>query len=144
MRELDEVVEEADRAAGERREQNGEPAQRVVRQRQEGDGRRKQDEQAAHRRRPLLRSVMLGAILANVRAELVAAQELDEARADGDRHDQRDESCDQDTGHSASASATTSRPTEREPLTSTASPGLTISRATATASAAVGAHASGS
>ena len=118
MRELDEVVEEADRAAGERREEHGQPLQRVVRDRQERDGRGEEDQQAAHRRRPLLGQVVLGAVLADVLAELVPAQELDELRADDDRHDQRDERGDEDAGLDAvtiKASATTSRPTEREP-----------------------------
>ena len=51
----------------------------------------------------------------------------DEARADQDRHDERDERGDEDAGHCAatplSASATISSPTEREPFTSTTSPG---------------------
>ena len=132
VRELDEVVEEADRAARERGEEHGQPLQRVVRDRQEREGRREQDHEAAHRGRARLRQVMLGSLLADVLPEFVLAQEGDEARADQDRQDQRYERCDEDSAHGAatptSASATTSRPTEREPLTSTTSPGSSSAR----------------
>ena len=54
---------------------------------------------------------MLGPLLADVLAEFVAAQERDEARADEDRQDQRDERGDEDSRHgavtAASAAATT-------------------------------------
>ena len=65
--------------------------------------------QAAHRRRPLLGDVMLRPLLADVLPELVRAQELDEARADQDRHDQRDERGDQDSGHGAATPASAVR-----------------------------------
>ena len=97
MRQLDEVVEEADRAARERREQHGQPLQREVRRRKERERRREQDHQPAHRRRARLRRVMLGQVLADVLPELVLAQERDEARADEDRHDQRHERRDEDS-----------------------------------------------
>jgi hypothetical protein len=59
VRELDEVVEEADRPARERREEHGQGLEAEVADRQEGDRRREQDQQAAHRRRPLLGDVVL-------------------------------------------------------------------------------------
>src|SRR6266566_6604938 len=142
MRQLGEIVEKADRAARERREEDRESAQRVVRDRQERNGRGEEDEEPAHRRRPLLAHVMLGSVLADVLAERVAAQELDEPRADEDRNDERYERCDENSTHDK-ASATISRPTERDPLTSTTSPVCTCSRASPIASAAVAAHASG-
>src|SRR5581483_2247016 len=148
VRELHEVVEEADRAAPERGEEHRQPLQRVARDREEADRRREQDQQAAHRRRAGLREVVLRAFFADVLAELVAPQERDEARTDEDRRDQRDQRRDQDARHRAgtpaSASATSSRPTDREPLTSTASPGRTTSRAHTSASAASAAQQSGS
>src|SRR5581483_2228327 len=148
VRQLDEVVEEPDRAAGERREQHRQPLQREVRHRQERDCRSEEDHQPAHRRRPLLGQVMLGALLADVLPELVGAEEVDEPGADDDRDDERDERCDQDSRHGAtapaSASATRSSPTERDPLTSTTSPGRTSSRTSSAASPAVAAHSSGS
>ena len=55
VRELDEVVEEADRAARERREEHRQPLQGVVRDREKRERRREQDHQAAHRGRAGLR-----------------------------------------------------------------------------------------
>ena len=141
MVELDVVVEKADPAAGERRTEDRQRGQRVVRQRQEGDRRCDQDQQATGRRRPLLRRMVLQALLADVLAELVLPQEADEGRPAQDRDDHRDECRYEDSGHQLSKfSATTSSPTEREPLTSTASPGRSSSRSRAAASAAVGTH----
>ena len=73
--------------------------QRVVGQRQERDRRGEQDQQPAHRRRALLGRVVLQALLADVLAELVPAQEGDERRAAEDRDDHRDERRDEDSGH---------------------------------------------
>ncbi len=77
--------------------------------------------------------VALRALLADVLAELALAQELDELRAQEDADQQRGRAGDQDRAPSAlprrrapasaaSASATRSSPTPREPLTSTVSP----------------------
>src|SRR4029077_9373384 len=94
--------------------------------------RREQDHQPAHRRRPRLRRVMLRSLLPDVLSELVVAQERDEAWADEDRQDQGHERRDEDSCHGAvtpaSAAGTNSRPTEREPLTSTTSPGASSRR----------------
>ncbi len=146
MGQLDEVVEEADRSTRERREEHSQRLQAVVADRQEGYGRREQDQQAAHRRRPLLVEVMLRAFLPDVLAELVAPQELDEPRSDHEREGERDGGGDENADHgrgSSSASATTSSPTEREPLTRIASPGRTSSRAIPRAWVAEPAHSSG-
>ena len=84
VRQLDEVVEEADRAAGERHEQDGQRRHGVAAEGEEPDRGREQDQQSAHRRRALLGDVVLGAFLADVLAELLAAQEADELRAGKD------------------------------------------------------------
>src|SRR5204863_8843549 len=88
MRELDEVVEEADRTAGQGREQDGQGLEPEVANRQEGDRRREQDHQAAHCRSALLDEVALRHLLPDLLAELVAAKELDELRSarEGERH----------------------------------------------------------
>ena len=67
--------------------------------REEGDRRREHDQDAAHRRRPLLDRVVLGPLLADRLAERVAAQEVDEERAREDRDEQRDERRDEDVCH---------------------------------------------
>ena len=114
-----------------------------------GDRDRGEDDQPAHRRRARLLVVVLGPVLADVLAELLLAQDLDELRAEEDRDQHRRHAGDQDLAavdrrssrpstsasapagetHAsladpgrASASATRSRPTEREPLTRTTSP----------------------
>jgi hypothetical protein len=84
MRQLDEVVEEADRAAGERREEHRQALQGEVGGREERNRRREQDHQPAHRRRARLRGVVFGQILTDVLPELVLAEERNEARADED------------------------------------------------------------
>ena len=78
---------------------------------------------------PCLIDVARRALLADVLAELLAAEEVDEARAGDDRDDARDDAGDEDSGHAvtpASASATRSSPRTRAPLTSTQSPGLEL------------------
>ncbi len=57
------------------------------------------DQQAAHRRRSLLDGVPFRPLLADVLAELVLAQEGDEARPDEDRDDHRDDRRDQNSRH---------------------------------------------
>ena len=94
-----------------------------------GIDRAEQDQQAAHHRRSLLDHVAGRAVLADRLAELVPAQELDELRPDHDRDDHRDQAGDEDSDHYgvsfARAGAMPSRATERDALTSTASPGRT-------------------
>ena len=143
-RRLDVVVEEADRAACDRQEEDGQRRQRVLREREERQHGAEHDQQAAHHRRSLLDEVAGRPLLADRLAELVAAQELDELRADDDRDHHRDQAGDQDSDHQsewfASAGAMPSRPTAREALTSSASPGRTSSRSRTSAAAASGDH----
>ena len=127
MGQLDEVVEEPDRPAGDRREEDGQPGDRVAAEHEERGRRGDDDQQPTHRRRPLLDDVPLRALLANELAELLPAQVLDESRAEQDREEHRHDRGDDDAGQTrapASASATTSSPTARDALTSTQSPGL--------------------
>ena len=143
---LDEVVQEPDRAASDGHEQDGQRGERELRQRQEGQCRAEQDQQAAHHRRALLDDMTDGAFLADLRAQLVAAQELDELRPDHDGDDHGDQPRYEDSDHYAvrfaRAGAMPSRATEREALTSTASPGTISARAASRAASASGAHAS--
>ena len=99
VRELDEVVEEPDRAAAEGDEEDGERRNLVLRHREKRPGGDDEDQEAAHRRGSLLDAVSLRQLLADVLAELVLAQEGDELRADDDRHDHRDHACGQDADH---------------------------------------------
>ena len=66
VRELDDVVEEADRGAAERDEEDEQRVRRVVRERKEGDGERGEDGEPAERRRARLDDVVLGPLLADV------------------------------------------------------------------------------
>src|SRR5690348_2998951 len=94
----------------------------------------------------------LRALLADVLAELAAAQELDELGAQKHAHQQRRGARDQHPARSrardyrqqshqsrpaVNAEHTASRPTPRDPLTSITSPGLISSRTSGAASAAV-------
>src|SRR5262249_31333648 len=93
----------------------------------------------AHRRRARLRVVLLGALLADVLAELALAQEGDELGGQEDADQQRGRPGDEDLAHhpaACSASVTTSSPTPREALTSTTSPAAMSSGISAAASAA--------
>ena len=84
--ELDEVVEEADRAAARTVRKRTVSAGSVnLESARNGSERAEQDQQAAHHRRSLLDHVAGRAVLADRLAELVPAQELDELRADHDR-----------------------------------------------------------
>src|SRR5215203_2434135 len=139
MGQLDVVVQKADRPAAERDEEHGQGRNGVRAESEEGDAGGHQDQQAAQHRRALLEHVVLRPLLADVLAELIAPQELDELRAEQDRDEQGEDACDQHTGQAltaASASATRSRPTEREALTRTQSPGRTIPSTTAIAASA--------
>ena len=80
-----------------------------------------------------------GPFLADLLAELLAAEERDEARPGEDRDDAGDDAGDEDSAHAvtpASASATRSRPSARAPLTSTQSPGSSSARTSVSASSA--------
>ena len=99
MAQLDVVVEEADRAAADGQEENGQRRQREPGEREEGQQRAEEDQQAAHHRRALLDDVPGRAFLADLLAELVPAQELDELRADHDRDHHRDQARYEDSGH---------------------------------------------
>src|SRR5205807_7040097 len=143
VRQLDEVVEEADRAAREGDEEHRQRGHLVLAHREERDRGGDEDEQPAHHRRPLLVDVVLGPLLADVLPELVPAQELDELRPDDDRDDHRDDGRYEHPSQAAtpaSASATASRPIARDPLTRTQSPGSTISRTASSPSSSVGAQ----
>ena len=87
---LEPVVDEADRPAGERDEEDRQTGLRVFREREEWDRHREQDQQAAHRRCALLQVVLGRQFRADVLAELVPAQEVDELGPgeDRDRHRQ--------------------------------------------------------
>ena len=95
------------------------------RERQE---RRREDQEAAHRRRPLLDDVAGRALLADLLAHSGAPQPLDERRADHDGEHHRDEACDQDTDHAPARfsidAGMPSSPTARDAFTRIASPGL--------------------
>ena len=138
VRELDEVVEEPDRAAAERDEEHGQRRHLVLREGEERGGGDDEDQETAHRGRPLLHTMSLGAFFADVLSELVPAQELDELRADEDRHHHRDHPSGEDVDHAVgtwvSAAATASSPIARDALTRTASPGWTTSSTSCRAS----------
>ena len=68
MRQLDGVVEEADRRAAERDEEDEQRVRRVVREREEGDGERGKDGEPAERRRARLDDVVIEPLLADVQA----------------------------------------------------------------------------
>src|SRR5262249_40089172 len=140
MAHLEPVVDEPDAAAGERDEEDRQSSLRVFAQDQERDRHREHDQEATHRRRALLQVVVGGQLLLDVLAELVAAQVLDELGPGEDRDRHRDDPRGEDAFHYAGtpfrASATTSRPTDRERLTSTTSPGWTSSGARSAALAA--------
>ena len=99
-RDLRPVVDEPDRRTAERNEERRHGRHRPVREDQERYGHRDHDQEAAHRRRPLLHDVALRSLLPDLLAELVLAQEVDELRAaeDGDHH--RQHAREQDFDHS--------------------------------------------
>ena len=133
------VVEEADRAAGERRAEDRQRRQRVVGERQERERSPRSISRPPIVGVPCLADMVLRPLLADVLADLVPAQERDEGRPAEDRDDHGDERRNENSGHYAvKFSATTSSPTDREPLTSTTSPGRSRPRSSAAASAAVG------
>ena len=95
MRQLDGVVEKADRGAAERYEEDEQRVRGVVRERQERDAERDEDHQASQRRRPGLHEVVLRAFLANVLAVPARAHEADEPRGYEDRDDEGDDARDE-------------------------------------------------
>jgi len=96
---LDQIVEEADPAAGHRRPEDRERRQRARARGEERDRRGEHDQHSSHRRRPLFGGMVLRALLADHLTEGVAAQEVDEGRACEERDDQRDERCDENACH---------------------------------------------
>ena len=113
-----------------------------------GIDRRGEDQEPAHRRRPLLHDMGRGPFRADLLSEVARAEHVDEPRPDHDGGDHRDQARDQDGDHARAkfviSSAMPSSPTARDALTRTASPGSSSARATSTASAASSAHATGS
>ena len=99
MAELHPVVGETDGGASQRHEEHRQRLDRVLPEDEPGHGGGDQDQQAAHRRRPLLDAMALGALLADELAELVAAQELDELRAGDDADHERDQAGEEDLDH---------------------------------------------
>ena len=129
--ELDEVVEEADRAAARRVTKRTVSAGSVYcESARNGSSAQSRISRPPITGVPCLTTWPAGPSSRIVLAELVPAQELDELRADDDRDDHRDQAGDQDADHLravrfASAGAMPSSPTARDALTSTASPGRT-------------------
>ena len=99
MRDLDVVVDEPDRPARERDEEDGQPLGCVLAQDQERNRGREDEQDAAHGRRPLLDQVSRGAVLANVLAVLPRAEEGDQLGADEDRDRHREDRCGEDSLH---------------------------------------------
>jgi hypothetical protein len=117
--ELEPVVEEPDRTARVRGAEDRERRHGVDARGEERDRRREHDQEPAHRRRALLDRVVLRALLADLLAELVAAQEVDERGPGEQGDDQRHQRRDEDACHyRVSFAATASSPTAREPFTS--------------------------
>src|SRR5215210_2489404 len=127
MRQLDEVVGEADRCAGDGGEEDGQRRGGVAAEREEGEPRGEDDQGAAHRGRSLLHDVPGGSLLADVLPEPATAQERDELGADEDRDQHRDDGGDEHSRHQTApafrACATNSSPAARDAFTRTASPG---------------------
>src|SRR5665811_1371206 len=110
---------------------------------------RDDEDEAAHRRRAALRVVLGGTVVADELSVPASRQELDEEAGaeQGDRHRDRPSGEDAQHGAPSRSAATVSRPTPREALTSTTSPGrspaswarasdLWVSRSASTPSAA--------
>jgi hypothetical protein len=136
------VVGKAKGGAGERCSHHRNRARaREVSEDQDWDQDRDEDDHAAHRRRAGFGVVLDRTLVTNVLAELAAAQEADELRSEEDRDQQGRHCADQDLTHQpltspgwrlalTRISPTFSSPTEREPFTSTVSPGLATRRTT--------------
>ena len=121
------VVGEADRRARHRHAEHGERLRAALGEDQERDRGHRQDQQPAHGRRALLDAVPRRPLLADVLAERAVAQERDEEAAAEHRQERREHACAEHVGHSAT-SASRSMPAEREPLSSTKSPGRRMRR----------------
>ena len=104
---------------------------------QERERRHRQDQQAAHGRRALLDAMARRPLLADVLAERALAQERDERAAAEHRQERGQHARTEHVRHSA-ASASRSTPAEREPLSSTTSPGRSTRGSSSAASANVG------
>src|SRR5262249_39449581 len=99
MRELCEVVEEADDGAAERDEEDKERIRGVVVERQKRDHPGREEQKSAHRRRALLGDVVLWPLGPDLLPVLPHAQETDEAGAEPDRDDQSEDAGDQNSDH---------------------------------------------
>ncbi len=108
-RQLQVVVDEADRRARERRPGDGQSRPGVLGEDDEGKQRARQQADASHRGRALLGLMPRRPVLADVLAELVAAQERDEGGPGHDPEQHRDHAGGQHQLH-VSASTTVSRP----------------------------------
>src|SRR3954466_6198992 len=161
MADLRPVVDEAEQPARYRGEEHAERGPVVRAEDEERHRHRQHHDQAAHRRGAGLAHVPGGALLADLLAELLLAQELDELRpeehAERERGDARDEDLAEHLYPAAGEAApgppepgearrvtpggasTLSRPAERDPFTSTRSPGRASSSSSAPASSGVAA-----
>ena len=137
---LEPVVDEADRGAGDGHAGNRQPRRRALCQHGKRDQRAGKQDQTAHRGCALLGHVAGGTLLADLLAERVAAYEGDERGSRRDREQHRDHAREQHQLHGAIASTASSSPTDRLALTSTASPGWIISPSTSRSSATVANH----
>src|SRR5688500_15442689 len=98
------VVDEADRRAAERDEERGDGRHGPLGEEQERDRHRDHDQEAPHSRRPLLHDVALRSLLADLLAELVLAQEVDELWAGQDGNNHRQHAREQKLDHGRSIS----------------------------------------
>ncbi len=148
LAQLEVVVGEPDRRAPERDEEDRERLGRVLGEREEGKHRRADDQEAAHRRRPLLHDMGCGAFRPDLLPEISRAEDFDELRPDDDGCDHREQAGDQDWDHVRAifviSAGMPSSPTAREALTSTASPGRRKLLAASTASLSSAAQVAGS
>ena len=99
MAQLDEIVDEADPTAGDRRAEDRERRKRARSGRQKSEHSPEHDQNPPHRRGSLLHRVVLGPLLPDRLPERVAAQKVDEDRPCKQGDDQRHEGCDDDTCH---------------------------------------------
>src|SRR5687768_1435301 len=145
--ELQVVVGEADRGAAERDEEHGEPFPCVLRECEKRDHGRADDQEPAHRRGSLLDDVRGRPFGADLLSEVARTEQLDELRPDDDGGDHRHQARDQDWDHARAkfviSSAMPSRPTARDALTRTASPGRRNVRAASIAPSTPGAQTAG-
>ncbi len=91
---LEEVVSEPDQRAADGRAEDRQSGDRVERDDEKRRDRREHDQQPAHGRRALLGHVVLRAFFANLLADALSTEPLDELGPDRDRDDHRDETGD--------------------------------------------------